>query len=327
MMRREFITLLAGAAVVWPLNARAQSAISRIARIAFLSVSSPQRLDPRSIEQFRLGLAENGLIEGRDITVEYFWAEGSPDRLRDLAAELRQRNFDVIVTAGPQPVRALQATAIRSPIVFAIHSDPVGDNAVESLARPGGNVTGLSMLNANLEGKRLEVLKEVLPALKRVLILYDLTMGVSSLADAQAAARVLALEPLIAKISNPTQFNNAFAEGTDQGANGLATMASPYFNFHRNKLIELATRHRFPSIWEAAVFARDGGLLSYGPSFPDMYRRSAGYVAKILNGARPSDLPVEQPVKFELAVNLKAARMLSLEIPPTLLARADEVIE
>ena len=327
MNRREVIMVLGGAAAGWPLAARAQHANGRKARIAFLSISSPQALDPRSIEQFRLGLAENGLVDGRDITVEYFWAEGSLDRLRDLAAELGQRNFDVIVTAGPQPVRALQATAIRSPIVFAIHSDPVGDNAVESLARPGGNVTGLSMLNANLEGKRLEVLKEVLPALKRVLILYDPTMGVSALEDAQAAARVLALEPLIAQISSPTQLNGAFAEGTNQGANGLATMASPFFNFHRNQLIELATRHRFPSIWEATVFARDGGLLSYGPSFPDMYRRSAGYVAKILSGARPSELPVEQPVKFELAVNLKAAKALGLEVPPTLLVRADEVIE
>jgi putative tryptophan/tyrosine transport system substrate-binding protein len=207
--RRKAITLLGAAAAGWPLAARAQQASGRKARIAFLSISSPQALDTRSIEQFRLGLAENGLVDGRDITVEYFWAEGSLDRLRDLAAELGQRNFDVIVTAGPQPVRALQATAIRSPIVFAIHSDPVGDNAVESLARPGGNVTGLSMLNSNLEGKRLEVLKEVLPALKRVLILYDPTMGVSALEDARSAARVLALEPLFAQISNPTQFISA----------------------------------------------------------------------------------------------------------------------
>jgi putative ABC transport system substrate-binding protein len=326
MKRREFITLIGGAAM-WPLAARAQRANGRIARIAFLSISSPQALDPRSIEQFRLGLAENGLIDGRDITVEYFWAQGSQDLLRDLAAELGQRNFDLIVTAGVQPVRALQAAEIKSPIVFAIHSDPVGDKAVESLARPGGNVTGLSMLNANLEGKRLEVLKEVLPALNRVLILHDLTMGGSALADAQAAARVLALETQIAEISNSDQFNGAFAEGTNQGANGLATLASAFFNFHRKQLINLTSRHRFPSVWEAAVFVRDGGLLSYGPNFPDMYRRSAGYIAKILGGAKPSDLPVEQPVKFELAVNLKTAKALGLEVPPSLLARADEVIE
>jgi putative ABC transport system substrate-binding protein len=282
---------------------------------------------PRQIEQFKKGLAENGLVEARDITVDYLWAEGNTERLRQLANELAQRNLDVIVTAGPQPVRALLATQTKTPIVFAIHSDPVGDGIVESLARPGGNVTGLSMANSNLESKRIEVLKDAFSALKRVAILHDPTMGVSGLADAQSGARALALEALIFEASDPARFDAIFAEAANQGANGLAVMASPFLNFNRKQLIDLASRYRLPSIWETAGFVRDGGLLSYGPSFPEMYRQSAGYVAKILKGAKASDLPIEQPIKFEFAINLKTARALGLEVPPTLLARADEVVE
>jgi putative ABC transport system substrate-binding protein len=224
-------------------------------------------------------------------------------------------------------VRALLATQTKTPIVFAIHSDPVGDGIVESLARPGVNMTGLSMANSNLESKRLEALKDAFSALKRVMILYDPTMGVSGLTDAQSGARALAIESLIVEAGDPAQFDAVFARAADQGANGLAAMASPFLNFNRKQLIELAAQHRFPSIWETAAFVRDGGFLSYGPSFPDMYRRSAGYIAKILRGAKPSDLPIEQPIKFEFAVNLKTAKALGLEVPPSLLARADEVIE
>jgi ABC-type uncharacterized transport system substrate-binding protein len=295
--RREFSALLGGAAA-WPFMASAQQpGIGRAARIAFLSISSPQALDPRSIEEFRRGLTENGLVEGRDIVVDYFWAEGSSDRLRQLAAELAQRSLDVIVTAGPQPVNTLLATQTKTPIVFAIHGDPIADKIVESLARPGGNVTGLSMLNANLESKRLEALREAFSTLKRVLILRDPSMGVAPVADVQAGARALGLETLLVETSDPAQFDAAFDDAINQRANGLATMASPLLNFHRRRLIELAARYRLPSVWEAAVFVRDGGLLSYGPSFPDMYRRSTGYVAKILNGAKPANLPIEQPTK------------------------------
>jgi putative tryptophan/tyrosine transport system substrate-binding protein len=324
LKRREFITLL-GSAAAWPLTARGQN--GRMARIAFLNASSPRAWDPHNMEQFKQGLEENSLVEGRNITIDYVWAEGNAERLRELAIALAQRNLDVIVTAGPQPIRALLDAGTKTPIVFAIHSDPVGDGIVESLARPGGNVTGLSMANSNLESKRLEVLKDAFSALKRVMILHDPTMGASALADAQAGALALAVETLIVEAPDPGQFEAAFADAAKQGVNGLATMASPFLNFHRKRLIELATNHRLPSIWESTVFVRDGGLLSYGPSFPDMYRRSVGYVAKILRGAKPGDLPVEQPIKFELAVNVKTAKALALEIPPTLLARADEVIE
>jgi putative ABC transport system substrate-binding protein len=326
MRRREFIAGLGGAAA-WPLVAMAQRQNSRVAHIAYLGATSPSSLDPRQIEQFKHGLAENGLVEGRDIAVDYLWAEGSLERLNQLANELVQRNLDVIVTAGPQPVRALLATQTKTPIVFAIHSDPVGDGIVESLAHPGGNVTGLSMANSNLESKRLQVLKDAVSTLKRVAILHDPSMGSSGLADAQSGARALALEALFFEAGDPVKFAAVFVDIANQRANGLAAMASPFLNFHHRRLIDLATRYRLPSIWETAAYVRDGGLLSYGPSFPDMYRQSAGYVAKILNGAKPSDLPVEQPIKFELAVNLHTARSLGLAIPPSLLARADEVIE
>ncbi len=326
MRRRQFLCML-GAAAACPLAARAQISTDHTAQIAYLGALSPATLDPRQIEQFKAGLLENGLIEGRNVLVDYLWAEGSPERLQQLASELAKRDLDVIVTAGPQAVHALMATRTKTPIVFAIVGDPIGNGIVESLARPGGNVTGLSMSNTDLESKRIEVLKEAVPALRRVMILHDPSMGAAGLPEAAAAARALAVEPLIVESSDPAQFEAAFGGAVGQGANGLSTTASPFLNFHRKRLIELAARHRLPSIWEGTAYVRDGGLLSYGPSFPDMYRRSAAYVAKIVNGAKPSDLPVQQPILFELAVNLKTAKILGLGVPPTLIARADEVIE
>ena len=326
MRRRTFIAALGGAAA-WPVVSRAQRRNGQVAHIAYLGMTSPSTLDPRQIEKFKQGLTDNGLIEGRDITVDYFWAEGRPERLRQLATELAQRNLDLIVTAGPQPVRALLETRTQTPIVFAIHSDPVGDGVVDSLARPGRNLTGLSMANSNLESKRLQILKDAIPSLARVAILRDPTGNASGLADVLSGARELALEAVIFNAGDPSRFDKIFADAVGRNVNGVAGMASPFLNFHHKRLIELANQHRLPSIWEASGYVRDGGMLSYGPSFPDMYRQSAGYVAKILNGAKPSDLPVEQPVKFELAINLKTAQSLGIVISPALLARADEVIE
>jgi putative ABC transport system substrate-binding protein len=327
MRRREFITFIGGAAFAWPFGVRAQQTTGRIAHIAYLGALSPSILDPRQIEAFKEGLRENGLIEGRNITVDYVWAEGRQDRLHQLAEDLAKRNLDVIVSAGPQPVLALMATKTATPIVFAVVGDPIGNGIVMSLARPEGGVTGLSMSNTDLEGKRIEILKETAPDITRLLILHDPTMGPAALADAQAAARAVAVEIDLIETSDPDQFDEKFAGAVARGVNGLSTLASPFLNFHRKKLIELAARYRLPSIWEGTIYVRDGGLLAYGPSFPDMYRRSAGYVAKILNGAKPADLPVEQPIRFELAVNLKTAKALGLTVPPTLLGRADEVIE
>jgi putative ABC transport system substrate-binding protein len=327
MNRRTFIALLGGAAAAWPLAARAQQPSRRMAHIAYLGALSPATLDPRQIEQFKAGLIENGLIDGQNISVDYLWAEGSPEHLRQLASDLAQRDLDVIVTAGPQPVRAVMGTGTKTPIVFAILNDPIGDGFIANLARPGGNITGLSMAGTDLESKRLEVLKDAAPAVAKVMILHDPSMGSTGLAAVEAAARALGLQSVLVEAADPAKLADGFAAAAAQGVNGLACMASPFLNFQRKQLIALAAQHRLPSIWEASGYVRDGGLLSYGPSFPDMYRRAAGYVAKILKGQKPADLPVEQPVKFELAVNLQTARAFGLVIPPTLLARADEVID
>ena len=325
MRRREFIALIGGWAML-PRAASAQQGAGRMARIAYLGASSPAVIDPRQIEGFKQGLRENGLIEGRNVTVEYFWAEGDRARLERLAGEIGKRGFDVIVTAGPQAVHALTGTGTASPIIFAIVGDPIANGIVTSLARPDGNATGLSMSNSDLESKRIEILKEAVPAVTRVMVLRDPSMGAGGLDEAATTAKALGLEFDLVE-AQPDQFEAAFERAVRRGVNGLAVFASPFFNFHRRPLVDLATHHRLPSIWEAVAYVRDGGLLSYGPSFSDMYRRSAGYVAKILNGAKPADLPVEQPVRFELTVNLKTAKALGIIIPPTLIARADEVIE
>jgi putative tryptophan/tyrosine transport system substrate-binding protein len=325
MRRRDFIAGLGAAAL--PFSACAQSKDGHIARIAYLGVGSPSAFDPRQIEAFKRGLRENGLTEGRTIEVDYLWAEGNPKRLNELAAVLGQRDLDVIVTAGSEATLALMATGTKTPIVFAIISDPIGTGVVKSLSRPGGNVTGLAMSGTDLEAKRVEVLKEAAPATTKIMVLHDPKVGRAGVAEVQAAARALEVEPLFVQAADPRELDGAFAHAKEQGADALVTMASPFLNYNRKRLIELAGRYRLPSIWYGAAFVREGGLLSYGPSFPDMYRRSAGYVAKIIAGARPTDIPVEQPVKFELIINLKTSRALGLEIPAVLVARADDVIE
>jgi putative ABC transport system substrate-binding protein len=326
MRRREFIRFIGCGCVVWPFVVQAQSASTK-PHIAYLGALSPSTLDPRQIEQFKVGLNENGLIDGENIEVDYLWGEGSSERLHQIAIELTQRNLDLIVTAGPQPVRALRDAGVKAPIVFAILNDPVGDGFVQSLARPGGNITGLSMAGTDLEGKRLEILKEAVPTLKKVVLLHDPSMGSTGLDETKTAARRIDLDVLVVDSNDTDKIRAAFVAAVSQGVSGVATMASPFFNFHRKQLIELASEHRLASIWETGSYVRDGGLLAYGPSFPDMYRRSAGYVAKILSGAKPSDLPVQQPTQFELAVNTKTAQALGIVIPARLISRADEVIE
>jgi putative ABC transport system substrate-binding protein len=325
--RREFITLLGGVAVAVPFAVRAQQVAGRVARIAFLLSQSQESLDPLQLEQFKAGLAENGLIEGQNISVDYLWAEGNPERMRELATELAGRDLDVIVTAGPQLVRAVIATGTKTPIVFAVLGDPIGDGFVQSLAHPGGNITGLSMSDADLESKRLEILKDAFPAVGKVMILRDPSVGPQGLSAVQAVAQVLGLQSVVFDAADPAKFADIFRAAAAQGVNGLTAMASPFLYFQRKQLTALAAEHRLPSIWESSAYVRDGGLLSYGPSFADMYRRSAGYVAKVLGGRKPADLPVEQPTKFELIINMKTAKALGLNISPALLARADEVIE
>jgi putative ABC transport system substrate-binding protein len=279
------------------------------------------------MEQFRAGLTENGLIDGQNVKLDYLWGEGSADILRRHAADLAARDVDVIVTAGPQPVRLLLDAKVRSPIVFAILNDPIGDGFIKSLARPGGNLTGLSMAGTDLETKRLEILKDALHGMRKVMVLHDPTMGSTGIEQTVLGGRSMGTEVVIADTNDQDKIKELFAGAAAQGISGVATMASPFFNFNRKRLIEASIASRLPSIWEGTTYVRDGGLLAYGPSFSDMYRRSAGYVARILKGAKAEDLPVEQPTRFELAINLRTARSFGIEIPPALMSRADEVIE
>jgi putative ABC transport system substrate-binding protein len=326
MNRREFAILVVSA-LASSRQVFAQSS-DRIPRVAFLGNASPSTVDPQQVPSFKQGLHENGLVEGKNIEVEYFWIEGSFDRMRELATELGQGNFDVILTAGSKTVQTLLATGTKTPIVFAVTADPVGSHIVDSLARPSGSATGLSMSDSDLESKRVELLKEAVPSIRQIMILRDPVVGpVNGAAEAQATARALGMGVVVAEASNLDEFEPAFRRAREQGADAIAGMASAFFNFNRKRLIELALQYRFSSIWETSVYVKDGGLMSYGPNFPDMYRRSAGYVARILKGAKPSDLPVQQPIKFELAVNLRTAKMLGVTIPSTVTTRADEVIE
>jgi putative ABC transport system substrate-binding protein len=326
--RRAFVSALAAGTAGLPSVLRAQTGSGAPPHVAFVSVSNQATIDPRNLQNFRKGLAENGLTDGRNVTVTYDFAEGSAERLRELSAKMAQSDAALIVTAGPQAVRALLAAGVRKPIVVAIVGDPVASGVVASLGRPGGLVTGLSMNDSELEAKRLEILKEAVPGVSRVVVLIETSMKHGGdLPEVKSAARALGLEPMMMEANDPAGYEAVFADAIAHGADGMAVMASPYFNSNRARLIEAALRHRLPSIWEAAIFVRDGGLLSYGPSFPDMYRRSAGYVARILKGANPAELPVEQPTLFEMFVNLKTAKVIGLTIPPSILARADEVIE
>ena len=285
-------------------------------------------IDPHAIPALKQGLIENDLIEGKDVEIDYFWGDGDPKRVQGLASTLVQRNFDVVITAGSQPLRSLIATGTKTPLVFAIVADPVGDGLIASLSRPGGNATGLSMSGTGLESKRIQLLKEAVPSIRRLMILHYPAGEAKGAVDAlKLAANTLSLETIFVEAGAVDALENAFARARERGADALVTSASAYLNYNRKRLIALASQYRLPSIWETNVYVRDGGLMSYGPNFPDMYRRSAGYVAKILRGARAGELPVEQPIKFELAVNAKTAASLDISLPPTILTRADELIE
>lgn len=324
MVKRRML-LAAGA---WAVGAVAQ-AQARLPRIAVLLIPGASTIDPRQIAQFKAGLADHKLVDGRTVAVEYHWGEGSPERLRALAQALgaRARDVDVIVTAGPQAVRELRATGTSIPIVMAVIGDPVADGFVKTLARPGGTLTGLSMSNPELEGKRLDILRAAVPSLGKIMVLYDRSNADEGMDNVERTARALGVEVLAAGIAEPGDLPPAFDAAVGKGANAVLTMASPFLNFQRDKIIALANGRRLPSMYEVDSFPRAGGLMSYGPSFAEMYRRSAGFVAKILKGANPGELPIEQPTRFELVVNLATARLIGLALPPSFLARADEVIE
>jgi putative ABC transport system substrate-binding protein len=324
MRRREFITLVGGAAATWPFAARAQQPAKTI---GFLGANSPA-LQSQWTAAFVQRLRELGWIEGRTIAIEYRWAEGRFDRSPAFVAELVQRKVDVIVThATANVVAAMQVTSL-IPIVFTTVADPVGNKLVASLARPGGNVTGLSNQVPDLVGKRLELLRELVPGLRRLAMMVNIGVSnvVVELGEVQAAGRTLGLDVAALEVRRAEDIAPAI-EGLRGRAEGIYVQADPLFTSNRVRLNSLALSARLPTIHSAREQVEAGGLISYGTNLTDLFRRSGDLVNKILRGAKPADIPVEQPTKFDLVVNLWTAKALGLDVPPTVLARADEAIE
>ena len=328
MRRREFISLLGGAAVAWPLDVRAQQRAGSW-RIGFLETSSPSPARVRLLETLRATLRELGYLEGQNIAFESRFAEGKIDRLPGLAAELVGLKVDVIVTSGtPASLAAKQATGT-IPIVMAQLADPVGAGLVASLGRPGGNVTGLTTQDADLSGKRLGLLMEVVPNVSRIALLIDETNpGTVLIArGAQVAARSVGMELQSLGVRGPDELDRAFSAMKEARAGGLIVESSSMLFTSRTRLADLALKNRLPTIFAQREYADAGGLMAYAADFSDLFRRAATFVDKILKGAKPADLPVEQPVKFDFVINLKTAEALGLDVSPTLLVQADKVIE
>jgi ABC-type uncharacterized transport system substrate-binding protein len=326
MKRRDFITLLGGTAVAWPLAARAQQA-AKLPTIGFLGQSTPV-VESQRLAAFLKRLSELGWIEGRTVAIEYAWGQGSSERFAEIAADFVWLQVDVIVTSGTANViAAKQATSV-IPIVFAVAGDPIANNLVASLARPGGNVTGLSTLATDLAGKRLELLREAVPGFRRLATIGNVgnSLAVLEMSEVKAAAGRVGLEVAMLEIRRAEDIAPAF-DALKGGANALYVVADPLINTNRARIHTLAMGARLPAIYNAKEHVEAGGLMSYGPNFPELYRRAAEFVDRILRGTKPGDIPVEQPTKFDLVINLITAKALGLEIPPTLLARADEVIE
>jgi len=325
MMRREFIALLGGAAA-WPVAARAQQP-GKLRTIGFLGQSTRSAAS-EWVAAFVQRLRELGWMEGRTITIEYRWSEGRAERFAQIAAEFVRLKVDVILTSGtPEVLAAKQATSV-IPIVFATAGDPVGNGLIASLARPGGNVTGMSLQSNDTAGKRVELLREVVPSLRRLAILANVgnPFSVLELGEAQAAARALGLEVDTLEIRRPEDIAPAF-EALKGRAQALYVCTDGLVNANRIRINTLALSVRLPTMHGYRDYVEAGGLMSYGANLPDLFRRSADYVDKILRGAKPGDIPVEQPTKFDLVVNLTTAKALGLDVPSSLLARADEVIE
>ena len=296
-------------------------------RIGFLNNLNP-KLASANTEAFQRGLRDLGWIEGKDIIIEYRWADGDMARHTALVSELVNLPVAIIVTAGSPAVRAAQQATHTVPIVVAIMPDPVALGFVASFARPGGNVTGLANLFEELTPKQLQILQEVLPNARRIAMLSDPAMGDRGIQSAtEAAARTLGLVPRVFNVGDASDVEVAIRTAKYERADAVLVLPSPFFNRYRGRIAELAIMQRLPTFSEAREYVKDGGLLSYGPSFPQMYYRAATYVDRILKGGKPGDLPIERPTKFELVVNLKTARSLGITISPALLSRADEVIQ
>ena len=322
--RRDFL-ITAGAILATPLAAHAQQA-GKVHRIGFLSATSPSDRPPL-LDAFRQRLRELGWVEGQNIVIDYRYAEGRVDRLPGLAAGLVRLKVDLIVSEGTQGVTAAKNATETIPIVMIAVRDPVGTGLIASLARPGGNVTGVSgYAGLEIVAKQLELLKETVPKIRRVAILSNPTNAYHQLAirELDVAARPLGVQLQLLEARGANEFDGAFAAMAAESVGALLVLSDAMLNSHRTRLADLAVRSRLPSAYAVRESVEAGGLMSYGPSFLDLYRRSAAYVDKILKGAKPADLPVEQPTKFELVINLKTAKALGLTIPPSLLQRADQ---
>jgi putative tryptophan/tyrosine transport system substrate-binding protein len=326
--RRTFLMALGASALAAPLGSFAQQPPTKVPRIGLLSPFSPS--DTALWHQaFRQGLRDLGWVEGKNISIEYRYAEGRNDRLPDLAADLVRLKVDIIFVDSTSPALASKNATRAIPIVMASGGDTVASGLVESLARPGGNITGLDQMSPELGGKRLELLKEIVPKLSRVAVLWNPQHQASTLnwKGLQLPARQLGVQLHSLEVRSPGDFAKAFEDATKTRAGALAIMPDPVFVTNLKRLADLAAKSRLPSIFHLREFVDSGGLVAYGPDRADLFRRAATYVDKILKGAKPGDLPVEQPTKFELVINLKTAKALGLTIPPSLLGRADEVIQ
>ncbi len=327
MKRREFIWLFGGAAVLWPLAVYAQQRPMPV--IGFLNVASPGPLR-QQIAAFREGLKESGYVEGQNVAVEYRWAEGQYDRLPELAADLVRQQVSVIFVGGGAPAElAVKAATTTIPIVFSTGGDPVRSGLVASLNQPSGNITGVYHFATGLEAKRLGLLHEMLPKATPIAVLINPNYAdaENQLRDVQEAAARLGVQLVVVRANAESDFNAAFSTVVQQRSGALLVCASPFFNNRREQLVVLAARHALPTIYEWRDFAAAGGLMSYGTSLADAYRQVGVYTGLILKGAKPADLPIVQATRFEFVINLSTAKALGIEVPPTLLARADEVIE
>jgi putative ABC transport system substrate-binding protein len=325
--RREFITLLGGAAAGWPLAARAQQ---RTMPVIGLLSSRSRAVDAPIIAVIRQGLNETGFVDGQNVAFDYRWAEGQYDRLAGLAADLVRRQVAVIVTIGGEVSAAVAKAATATiPIVFATGTDPIRSGLVTSLNRPGGNITGVSTFQVQMEPKRLELLRELLPHATTTAVLMNQNNPTTEirLNDIQTAARSVGQEINILNASTSRDIDAAFAKLAQMRADALLVASDPFFFTRAAQLVVLAARHAIPSLYSRREFAAAGGLMSYTANYDESYRLLGVYAARILKGEKPGDLPIQRPTKFELVINLSTAKALGLEVPPTLLARADEVIE